>query len=148
MASPLHNRQNISSVNPTETYNCNGTPYVPLNYTCYDRQLCPVVNSRRQEACGEACYDPALYGCTNKTLVQIHASTFSNGTSVNITAVPTSVYPSTLTVSGGPSPSASGASSALATAASASVATSSFSSVLGGISATASSLGAAATTST
>lgn len=86
IATPLQNRQSNPSINLTELYTCNGAPYAPLNYTCYDDQLCPVINGRTQGECRGACYDPALYGCTNNILVRVHAGTFSNGTTANTTA--------------------------------------------------------------
>jgi hypothetical protein len=62
IATPLQNRQSNPSINLTELYTCNGAPYAPLNYTCYDDQLCSVINGRTQGECRGACYDPALYG--------------------------------------------------------------------------------------
>lgn len=50
-------------VNLTGIYLCGNQSFYPTNYTCYSNTyLCPVVDNRRQVACGSACYDPSIYG--------------------------------------------------------------------------------------
>ncbi|BFZ56245.1 endo-1,3-beta glucanase [Savitreella phatthalungensis] len=44
---------------------CGTTTYDKSSYTCYsDAQLCPIINGVVTQACGQACYDPALYSCS------------------------------------------------------------------------------------
>lgn len=41
---------------------CGSQPYYPSNYTCYDNEfLCPVLENRRTQVCGDACFDPNDY---------------------------------------------------------------------------------------
>lgn len=111
-ASPLVSRQTVDNtttivqsaptsfdgttdVDMASVYTCGDQPYLPEAYTCYaDGTLCPVVSGRRQRSCGGACYDPALYGCTDGVLQQVTTGgTYLNGTAADMSAVAGSVYP-------------------------------------------------------
>ncbi|KAK3078890.1 hypothetical protein LTS18_006355 [Coniosporium uncinatum] len=101
-ASPLLSRQAengtvvtpVGPVNLTNIYTCGGRPFRPREYTCYDdTQLCPVLDGLRTRACGVACYNPTIYGCTDGVLVQVAGGRFvMNGTIADTTAESESSY--------------------------------------------------------
>ncbi|KAG0134735.1 hypothetical protein HOY82DRAFT_577232 [Tuber indicum] len=53
---------------------CGTQPYYPQDYTCYpanNNLLCPISNGVIFQPCGQACFDPANYGCVNGQLVPV-----------------------------------------------------------------------------
>ncbi|KAI5819588.1 hypothetical protein BZA77DRAFT_304413 [Pyronema omphalodes] len=51
---------------------CGSQPYDTNKYTCYPQNsnlLCPITNGVIYQPCGQACFDPANYGCQDGKLV-------------------------------------------------------------------------------
>lgn len=57
-------------INGVRTKACGGSCYLPSQYTCYHGLLCPYVNGEATLRCGKACYLPEAYTCTNGVLGQ------------------------------------------------------------------------------
>lgn len=85
IATPLQNQQSNPSIKLTKLYTCNGAPYAPLNYTCYDGQLCPVIDAEDRKHAEVPATTPRLMGART-TYWNKSTPAPSNGTAANTTA--------------------------------------------------------------
>jgi len=69
---------------------CGAAYYHPAQYTCYEGDfLCPMINGKATLRCGEDCYLPDRYSCSNNHLVYPPQSNLSATPSTSVPSAPT-----------------------------------------------------------